>query len=135
MKLTPPFRQVIVLMSLALMIVVGTHWTYRHFNREWVVYHEGDQLFQKGDWQGATQAFEESMALGLEYPKAFLKLAKAYSRQKNFPLALHWYQRYLAAVPEDFWARKEYAGLLVATGKHDEAAEEYQKIMRSEKQP
>lgn len=135
MKVTVHLRQALILLSLAFITILGTHWTYINFNRKWVLFHKANELYEKKDWEGAAQGFEESIAIGLNYPKVFLKLAKAYNYQKNYPLAIHWYQRYLTAFPKDYWARKEYAGLLVATGNHDEAAKEYQMILRDEKKP
>lgn len=125
-------KQRLAFAILILCVIAAAHITYAKVHPEWLLFREGDNLFQEGQWEKAIPLLEKSLALGATQPKISAQIAHAYAEIKNYPKAIFWYEAFLKDNPNELWARKALAGMYTANGDFEKASQEYNRILEQE---
>jgi tetratricopeptide (TPR) repeat protein len=82
---------------------------------------DGVHLFQLGDYRSARESFEAALALKPGDPGLFFNLGQCYDRLGDLAKAEHCYHECLARATNHAECRHALGGLLVRTGRRDEA--------------
>lgn len=91
----------------------------------------GDQAFAKGDYAKAVECYGRWLTKYPQSADAWIKQGRAQNRMKQYGPALMSFEKALQAKPEDFRAEVYRCGILVHTGKANEAYEFLQKMIFS----
>lgn len=132
MTLTYSRKQRLIYLFVVVAVVISTHFLYLYMKPQWLAYHQAEVSYQNQEWENAIQYYQISIAKGIHNPYVYSKLGDAYSKTRNFPMAVQSYEKYLELRPDELWAMRAYAGVLTANGEFDRAAQEYQKILERE---
>lgn len=121
---------------IALILIVGftTHFAYRVLKPQWVIFEQAESSYQRKDWNSAIALYEESFAKGLYNPVAMLRIAEAYSKIKNYPKAIYWYQAYLKINPNDADVRRALAGAFSGNNEFEKAEMQLKLILEEKSQ-
>lgn len=132
MALSYSSKQRLIYFAIVITVVISTHFLYLYMKPQWIAYRQAELSYQHEEWENAIKYFQISIAKGIDNPYVYSKLGDAYSKTRNFPMAVQSYEKYLQLRPNELWAMRAYAGVLTANGDFDRAAQEYQKILEVE---
>lgn len=132
MTLSFATKQRLTVAGILFIVAAATHFAYHLLNPQWISYRKAEQKYLYEQWDEAIEYYQESFSSGLKKPEAMLRIAEAYSKIRNFPKSIHWYETYLSIKPHDIWARRSLAGVLTANQEFEKASKQYQLIMEEE---
>jgi len=132
MTLSHSTKQRLIYFVVVIAVVISTHFLYLYMKPQWLAYRQAEVSYQNQEWESAIHYYQVSLAKGINNPYVYSKLGDAYSKTRNFPMAVQSYEKYLELRPNELWAMRAYAGVLTANGEFDRAGQEYQKILEEE---
>lgn len=132
MELSNSTKQRLIYFLFVVAIILSTHFLYLYMKPQWIAYRQGEVSYEHQEWENAIKYYQVSLSKGIDNPYVYSKLGDAYSKMRNFSMAVQSYEKYLELRPDELWAMRAYAGVLTANGEFDRAAQEYQKILEVE---
>ena len=95
----------------------------------------GIRRMEAKEWKAAVEIFESAIGTGSANSDTYLRSAYCHQQLDQLSRAVQLYQVGLASDPTTAWARTNLAGCLSRLGRHQEAAEEWQEIVRESRTP
>lgn len=98
------------------------------FRPQWH-YFWGQQAAQSGNWQSATENFEQALELKADYTEAALKLGETYAEIGKYPEAITQFDTLLEQQPKTAAAYRERGEIRFATGEYQAAIADYNEAL------
>ncbi|ABW27841.1 serine/threonine-protein kinase [Acaryochloris marina] len=98
------------------------------FRPQWH-YFWGQQAAQSGNWQSATENFEQALELKADYTEAALKLGETYAEIGKYPEAIAQFDTLLKQQPKTAAAFRERGEIRFATGGYQAAISDYNEAL------
>ncbi len=95
----------------------------------------GIHRMEAREWKAALEIFEPPIGKGSADSDTYLRSAYCYQQLNQLSRAVRLYRVGLASDPTAAWARTNLAGCLSRLGRHQEAAQEWQEIVRESRTP
>lgn len=99
------------------------------FRPQWH-YFWGQQAVQSGNWQSATENFEQALDLKEDYTEAALKLGETYGEIGKYPEAITQFDTLLEQQPKTAAAYRERGEIQFATGEYQSAIADYNEALK-----
>lgn len=103
------------------------------FRPQWH-YFWGQQAAQSGNWQAATENFEQALDLKEDYTEAALKLGETYGEIGKYPEAITQFDTLLKQQPDTAVAYRERGEIQFATGEYQAAIADYNEALKLDTQ-
>ncbi|WP_299486893.1 serine/threonine-protein kinase [Acaryochloris sp. IP29b_bin.137] len=99
------------------------------FRPQWH-YFWGQQAAQSGNWQSATENFEQALELKKDYTEAALKLGETYAEIGKYSEAMTQFDRLIQQQPKTAAAYRERGEISFATGEYQAAIADYNEALK-----